>query len=66
MSQMPDAIQSTFAVDISRTLCTRTKLVGLINLPVEKLVSANILSDTFLSRNFIQYRLPMRLSDFKI
>ena len=48
-NEMPDAIQSTFAVDFSHTHPTRADNIGLLNLPLVETTSfANILSDIML------------------
>ena len=65
---MPDAIQSTFAVDFSHTQPTRADNIGLLNLPLVETTSFgknSIRYNALLSWNFIQSLLPAKLSDFE-
>ena len=65
---MPDAIQSTFAVDFSHTQPTRADNIGLLNLPLVETTSFgknSVRYNALLSWNFIQSLLPAKLSDFE-
>ena len=66
---MPDAIQSTFAVDFSHTHPTRADNIGLLNLPplveITSFGKNSIRYNALLSWNFIQTLLPAKLSDFE-
>ena len=67
-NEMPDAIQSTIAVDFSHTQPTRADNIGLLNLPLLKTASFGKISiryNALLSWNFIQPLLPAKISDFE-
>ena len=56
-NEMPDAIQSTFAVDFSHTQPTRADNIGLLNLPLVETTSLgknSIRYNALLSWNFVQ------------
>ena len=67
-NEMPDAIQSTFAVNFSHTHPTRSDNIGLLNLPLVETTSFgkhSIRYNALLSWNHIQSLLPAKISDYE-